>query len=135
MLYIILFPQNLFKKKLFTLLDLCVSSLRRGHANLLCIVPILTDDLRRGSKSEVEKKTSWNFFPTDFMNLCRFACDCVERLGAGLRSRSWCLLPDSMFAVCGLRIKWGLGVGFHSQGTFLFSSTRSDLDSLCCKGF
>ena len=38
------------KKKLFTLLELCVSSLRRGHANLLCIVPILTDDLRRGSK-------------------------------------------------------------------------------------
>ena len=33
-----------------TLLDLCVSSLRRGHANLLCIVPILTDDLRRGSE-------------------------------------------------------------------------------------
>ena len=28
---------------MFTLLDLCVSSLRRGHANLLCIVPILTD--------------------------------------------------------------------------------------------
>jgi hypothetical protein len=27
-------------QKLFTLLDLCVSSLRRGHANLLCIVPI-----------------------------------------------------------------------------------------------
>ena len=26
---------------LFTLLDVCVSSLRRGHANLLCIVPIL----------------------------------------------------------------------------------------------
>ena len=24
-------------------LDLCVSSLREGHANLLCIVPILTD--------------------------------------------------------------------------------------------
>ena len=37
-------------KKLFTLLDLCVSSLRRGHANLLCIVPILTDDPRRESK-------------------------------------------------------------------------------------
>ena len=36
-------------KKFVTLLDLCVSSLRRGHANLLCIVPILTDDLRRGS--------------------------------------------------------------------------------------
>ena len=36
-------------KKLVTLLDLCVSSLRRGHANLLCIVPILTDDPRRES--------------------------------------------------------------------------------------
>ena len=33
----------------FTLLDLCASSLRRGHANLFCIVPILTDDPRRGS--------------------------------------------------------------------------------------
>ena len=29
------------------LLDLCVSSLRRGHANLLCTVPISTDDPRR----------------------------------------------------------------------------------------
>ena len=38
-----------WSKKLFTLLDLCVSSLRRGHANLLCIVPILTDDPRRES--------------------------------------------------------------------------------------
>ena len=35
----------------FTLLDLCVSSLRRGHANILCIVPILTDDPRRESIS------------------------------------------------------------------------------------
>ena len=39
-------------KKLFTLLDLCVSSLRRGHANLLCIGPILTDGSRRTSRSE-----------------------------------------------------------------------------------
>ena len=37
------------REKFGTLLDLCVSSLRRGHANLLCIVPILSDDLRRGS--------------------------------------------------------------------------------------
>ena len=34
---------------LFTLLGLCVSSLHRGHANLLCIVPILNDDPRRES--------------------------------------------------------------------------------------
>ena len=33
-------------KKFGTLLDMCVSSLRRGHANLLCIVPILSDDPR-----------------------------------------------------------------------------------------
>jgi hypothetical protein len=29
-------------KKKWYVLDLCVSSLRRGHANLLCIVPILS---------------------------------------------------------------------------------------------
>ena len=31
------------KKNLEPFLDLCVSSLREGHANLLCIVPILSD--------------------------------------------------------------------------------------------
>ena len=36
--------------KLFTLLDVCVSSLRRGHANIVCIVPMLTDDPRRESQ-------------------------------------------------------------------------------------
>jgi hypothetical protein len=35
------------KKTLEPFLDLCVSSLRRGHANLLCIVPILSDFVRR----------------------------------------------------------------------------------------
>ena len=39
-------------KKMVSLLDLCVSSLRRGHANLLCIVPFLTDDPRRESTCE-----------------------------------------------------------------------------------
>ena len=45
--------KGMYVKTLFTLLDLCVSSLRRGHANLLCVVPILTDDLRRGSNSTI----------------------------------------------------------------------------------
>ena len=36
---------------LLTLLDLCVLSLRRGHANIVCIVPILTDDPRRESET------------------------------------------------------------------------------------
>ena len=45
------------KEKLVTLLDLCVSSLRRGHANLLCIVPILSDDPRRESENEITAVT------------------------------------------------------------------------------
>ena len=48
-------------KKIDTLLDLCVSSLRRGHANLLCIVPILTDDLRRESKSRSARNGTCSF--------------------------------------------------------------------------
>ena len=36
-------------KHMFTRLDQCVSSLRRGHADLLCIVPILMDYSRRES--------------------------------------------------------------------------------------
>ena len=39
-------------KKLCTLLDLCVSSLRRGHANLLYIVPILVYVQNPGSVLE-----------------------------------------------------------------------------------
>lgn len=44
-------------QKIDTLLDLCVSSLRRGHANLLCIVPILTDDPRRESNNVSRSST------------------------------------------------------------------------------
>ena len=44
---LLVFARN--KNIMSTLLDLCVSSLRRGHANLLCIVPIVTDDPRRES--------------------------------------------------------------------------------------
>ena len=46
------------QKNLVTLLDLCVSSLRRGHANLLCIVPIFADDLFRGSACSVNRALS-----------------------------------------------------------------------------
>ena len=41
-------------KKSSTLLDLCVSSLRRGHAMLLSIVPILTDVPRKESSQILE---------------------------------------------------------------------------------
>ena len=40
---------SFYIKQVFTLLDLRASSLRRGHANLLCIVPTFTDDPRRES--------------------------------------------------------------------------------------
>ena len=37
-----------------------MSSLRRGHANLLCIVPILTDDPRRASETETRASDQCN---------------------------------------------------------------------------
>ena len=43
------------KNNFFTILDVRVSSLRRGHAHIVCIVPILTDDPRRESK-----RRSWS---------------------------------------------------------------------------
>ena len=42
-LYIYIYSTSLYK------FGLCVASLRRGHANILCIVPILTDGPRRES--------------------------------------------------------------------------------------
>ena len=46
------------QNELFALLDLCVSSLRRGHANRFCIVPILTDDPRRKNKEKLPTQTA-----------------------------------------------------------------------------
>ena len=40
-------------QELLNIIELCVSSLRRGHANIICIVPSLTDDPRRESKTEI----------------------------------------------------------------------------------
>ena len=66
-------------KKLFTLLDLCVSSLRRGHANLLCIVPILTDDPRRESKQQTAHRKKANQTQTSaHTQRCGWACFCFE---------------------------------------------------------
>ena len=43
-------------------LDLCVSSLRRGHANLLCIVPILSD-VPEGTKLACFSLSSYTIRP------------------------------------------------------------------------
>ena len=70
--------------QLFTLLDVRVSSLRRGHANLLCIVPILTDDARRESRridaygTEVTNQRRYQRYRTwlylaDFISRCAHA--------------------------------------------------------------
>jgi len=40
------------------LLDLCVSSSRRGHGTILCIVPNVTDDLQRESRRKGNRKAS-----------------------------------------------------------------------------
>ena len=37
--------------KTIKILDLCVSSLREGHANLVCIVSIVTDVTKVGNQS------------------------------------------------------------------------------------
>ena len=43
----------------FKLLDLCVSSSRRGHADLLCIVPISTNDPRMDSICNLLSDPFW----------------------------------------------------------------------------
>ena len=40
-------------------LDVCMSCLRRGHANCLCIFPSLTDDPRTESGECMTKKNCW----------------------------------------------------------------------------
>ena len=99
------------KKKMFTLLDLCVSSLRRGHANLLCIVPILTDDPRRGSVSIL---FTFSLIPLQF-RICSSHCSisqpsrlesstipfvehrCLHRGHFGSRYKSGCCGNASLF--------------------------------------
>ena len=46
-------------RSLVALLELCVSSSRERHANLLCIAPSLTDDLRGGSEHALMQTLVW----------------------------------------------------------------------------
>ena len=65
-------------KKSSTLLDLCVSSLRRGHANLLCIVPILTDVPRKESMHFGVFDLIWSLAVFQHLLLTQAAaCHCV----------------------------------------------------------
>ena len=61
---------------MFTLLDLCVSPLHWGHANILCTVSSLTDDPRRSRTSRyVVVIALMHVSFAGFNILCRFgAC-------------------------------------------------------------
>ena len=74
-------------KKLVSLLDLCVSSLRRGHANLLCIVPILTDDPRRESTLNFRLKCSTIHAKNRILGNAHAPLEAVER---EVQSRAGC---------------------------------------------
>ena len=87
-------------RRMTTLLDLLVSSLRRGHANLLCIVSSLTDDPRRASMKHgalyvaTEKLiTSMSAVNITAFHHCRFTIDEALHLDTPLiiRVRKSCI--------------------------------------------
>jgi hypothetical protein len=49
-----------YSKKNQPFLDLCVSSLHRGHANLLCIVPILSGVSKETTLLDVLQLIRWH---------------------------------------------------------------------------
>ena len=69
--------------------SICVSSLLRGHANLLCIVPMLMDDPRR--ESFAPKLSSWSIRPWAFpkMSNARVACDTYKIIASSLHPGGW----------------------------------------------
>ena len=76
----LVFARTAKSKKISTLLDLCVSSLRRGHANLLCAIPNLTDNPRRVSNKICLQR--WGQQATVFQVVER-KCAKTERRGRG----------------------------------------------------
>ena len=77
-------------KLLFALLDVCVSSLCRGHANMICIVPMLTDDPRGKSLSKYV--------------LCLAMC-CAVYLSTHLCAHTF----DLIDCLCICNLHWTLG--------------------------
>lgn len=85
------------------LLDLCVSSLRRGHANLLCIVPIFTDDHRSGSYSPMHARAynclHWSRLPkpktTSTQTYLSIATISLHRIHSAWTASRWLLLWDT----------------------------------------
>ena len=82
-------------KQMFTLLRLCVSSLHMGYANILCIVPMLTDDRKSPTSGPSDPRVGLDCLlfllppilplPDLRRRLCVYAC---IRLGMFSLSRS-----------------------------------------------
>ena len=51
---------NKSKQQIDILVDLCVSSLRGGHANLLCIVSMISEENRKAIRDKAKEKQRLN---------------------------------------------------------------------------
>ena len=65
-----------------------MSSLRRGHANLLCIIPILTDDPRRESRMLDLEQHKHKKFWVSFLQCIAL---CLNMKYSPQRFEEWCL--------------------------------------------
>ena len=73
------------RQKMWNASRFCVSSLRRGHANLLCIVPILVyvlpKQVRKFQHFFYEPYGRWTSFYFIFYNVTKYAVDLSNRSG------------------------------------------------------
>jgi hypothetical protein len=124
LLFIEIRVQNLFdkwikfSKKMWNASRFCVSSLRRGHANLLCIVPILVYVL---PKQEQEFWLSISIYTTHTTMLISWSISFNPLYPWRLCFVSYCLvllLPRNGFFFCDferfMNLKANISIHFHS---------------------
>ena len=66
---------------MFTLLDVCLSSLRRGHANLLRVAPMVPDDPRRESEKQARGTFLYFLLFLSFSYVRCISLSCVSMFG------------------------------------------------------
>ena len=81
--------KSAFLRKVFSLLDLRASSLRRGHADLLRIAPILTDDPRGESKGRAG--ACWHRRPWTKHTFCASLFPCEAAAETPPQPLIWCV--------------------------------------------
>jgi len=114
---------------LFTPLDLCVSSLRRGHANLLCIVPSLTDDPRREYTLPVCLRLSEDHGRLPPVQLGR-AAEALDHLGAAGGALFKCVYYLYVFIVYTVCLLCLLYCSLLFVSLFVFRARREERASL-----